>query len=135
MEVLFEEWLWARHSVSYTNLPGYFVIFDIYNKREGKFLSVNERNRRLEGIEIPVVPKIAERAFNGRDDLTQFLTRQSAFGDGSLEGIYLRIDESPTDGGLWLRRRGKIVRADFVQTIEEGGHWIHRDVERNKLMN
>lgn len=26
-----------------------------------------------------------------------------------------------------------IVRADFIQTIQEGGHWIHKDVERNSL--
>lgn len=35
MEVLFGEWLWARHSVAYTKLPAYFVAFDIYNKRQG----------------------------------------------------------------------------------------------------
>ena len=35
VEVLFGEWLWARHSVSYTKLPAYFVAFDIYNKRQG----------------------------------------------------------------------------------------------------
>ncbi|CAE7596047.1 BHLH140 [Symbiodinium pilosum] len=54
VEVLFGEWLWARHSVAYTKLPAYFVAFDIYNKRAGRFLSVRERNRRLEGLDIPV---------------------------------------------------------------------------------
>ena len=53
VEVLFGEWLWARHSVSYNKLPAYFVAFDIYNKRQGRFVSVRERNRRLEGLDLP----------------------------------------------------------------------------------
>jgi len=134
VEVLFGEWLWARHSVSYTKLPAYFVAFDIYNKRQGRFLSVRERNRRLEGLDLPVVPQLAERKFANQQELEAFLNRTSAFGDGPLEGVYLRIDEAVSEGGgLWHKRRGKIVRSDFIQNIQDGGHWIHKDVERNSL--
>lgn len=134
VEVLFGEWLWARHSVSYTKLPAYFVAFDIYNKRQGRFVSVRERNRRLEGLEIPVVPQLAERKFANRQELEAFLNRTSAFGDGPLEGVYLRIDDQVEEGGgLWHKRRGKIVRSDFIQTIQDGGHWIHKEVDRNSL--
>eukprot|EP00928_Gymnodinium_smaydae_P085518 TRINITY_DN68_c2_g1_i1.p1 TRINITY_DN68_c2_g1~~TRINITY_DN68_c2_g1_i1.p1 ORF type:complete len:773 (+),score=140.74 TRINITY_DN68_c2_g1_i1:74-2392(+) len=134
VEILFGEWVWARHSVSYTRLPAYFVAFDIYNKRTGRFCSARERDRRLEGFNIPIVPRICERAFNGRGDLEQLLELQSAYSDGPLEGVYLRIDEPISQGGgLYLAKRGKVVRADFVQTIEDGGHWTHRKVERNSL--
>ncbi|CAJ1395687.1 unnamed protein product [Effrenium voratum] len=134
VEVLFGEWLWARHSVAYTKLPAYFVAFDIYNKRTGRFVSARERNRRLEGLDIPVVPHLAERTFANRAALEAFLERTSAFGDAPLEGVYLRIDEPVAqNGGLWHKRRGKIVRPDFIQTIQDGGHWIHKDVERNTL--
>jgi len=133
VEVLFGEWVWACHSVEYSRLPGYFIAFDIYNKAEGRFVSAAERDRRLDGFGIPVVPRLAERTFHGREDLEQFLTTTSAFGEGFLEGIYLRIDESVEVGGLWLQRRGKVVRADFVQGIEEGGHWMNKEVKRNKL--
>lgn len=134
VEVLFGEWLWARHSVAYTKLPAYFVAFDIYNKRAGRFVSVRERNRRLEGLDIPVVPHIAQRTFASKEALQAFLEQGSAFSDGPLEGVYLRIDDPVEErGGLWHQRRGKIVRADFIQTIQEGGHWIHKDVERNSL--
>merc|ERR1712241_1642543 len=63
VEVLFGEWLWARHSVAYSKLPGYFVAFDIYNKRMGRFCSARERDRRLEGLDIPTAPRVAERSF------------------------------------------------------------------------
>lgn len=134
VEVLFGEWLWARHTVSYTRLPAYFVAFDIYNKRKGRFVSARERDRRLHGLDIPVVPRLADRVFRDRGELEALLTTQSSFGDDTLEGIYLRVDEREAqDGGLWMQRRGKIVRADFVQAIEDDGHWIHKNVERNKL--
>jgi hypothetical protein len=42
-------------------------------------------------------------------------------------------DQVEEGGGLWHKRRGKIVRSDFIQTIQDGGHWIHKEVERNSL--
>merc|ERR1719263_884517 len=47
VEVLFGEWAYERHTVSYSKLPGYFIAFDIYNKAEGRFVSARERDRRL----------------------------------------------------------------------------------------
>merc|ERR1712151_1130646 len=94
------------------------------------------RDRRLTAIGggIPVVPRLAQRAFGSRAELEALLSLQSAYGGGVLEGIYLRMDEAEEEGGgLWLRQRGKIVRADFIQGIEEGGHFINKEVVRNKL--
>lgn len=68
--VLFGEWLYAKHSVHYTRLPGYFLAFDIYDRAEGKFLSCRDRNRRLEGSGIPVVRLIAETTLSGREDVS-----------------------------------------------------------------
>jgi atypical dual specificity phosphatase len=136
VEVLFGEWTWQRHSVEYTKLPAYFVAFDIYNKSEGRFVSARERDRRLLelGGGIPAVPRLAERAFGSRAELEALLDLRSAYSDGPLEGIYLRMDEPDEQGGgLWNSRRGKIVRADFIQGIEDGGHFINKEVVRNKL--
>jgi atypical dual specificity phosphatase len=134
VEILFGEWVWARHSVHYNKLPAYFVAFDIYNKKEGRFVSARVRDQRLDGLGIPVVPRLNERTFSSKEDIIEFLNMTSAYGEGPLEGVYLRIDDSLEEGnGLWHKRRGKIVRSDFIQVIEEGGHWIHRDVERNQL--
>lgn len=70
--VLFGEWLYAKHSVHYTRLPGYFLAFDIYERAEGKFLSRRERNRRLEGSGIPVVRLVAETTLSGREDVSSY---------------------------------------------------------------
>lgn len=68
--ILFGEWLYAKHSIHYTRLPGYFMAFDLYDKSVGKFLSWRERNRRLEGTGIPVVRKISETEISGRKDVS-----------------------------------------------------------------
>jgi len=129
VEVLFGEWLCARHTVQYTRLPGYFVAFDIYNKRMGTFCSAAERDRRMAGLGIPCVRKLAQRAFNSKEDLLSLLEMQSAYGDGFVEGAYLRIDDDST--GQRNVARGKIVRPDFIQGIEE--HWINHEIVRNTV--
>jgi len=67
--ILFGEWLYAKHSIHYTRLPGYFMAFDIYDREAGKFFSWRERNRRLEGSEIPIVRQIAEVTLSGREEV------------------------------------------------------------------
>eukprot|EP01121_Diplochlamys_sp_Union-15-3_P022909 TRINITY_DN989_c0_g1_i3.p1 TRINITY_DN989_c0_g1~~TRINITY_DN989_c0_g1_i3.p1 ORF type:complete len:138 (-),score=16.13 TRINITY_DN989_c0_g1_i3:28-441(-) len=110
--ILFGEWCYQKHSIHYTNLPDYFLAFDIYDKSVGKFLSVNERNRLLEGSGIHTVRKIAEGKFS-KEKLLEFIDTESKYREGKVEGIYVRIDE-----GKYNKLRGKIVRPDFVQGID-----------------
>ena len=68
--VLFGEWLYAKHSIYYTRLPGYFMAFDLYDREVDRFYSWRERNRRLKDSEIPIVRQITERTLNGREDVS-----------------------------------------------------------------
>ena len=128
-EILFGEWCYARHSIAYSKLPAYFIAFDIFDRNRGAFLSRAERDARLAPYDIPVVPLIAERTFASMDDLLALLSTRSAFCDGEVEGVYLRIDDPRT--GLNVAR-GKIVRPDFIQGITE--HWQSKKLERNGLL-
>ena len=138
-EVLFGEWLAVKHSVHYSRLPGLFLAFDIFDKRSGTFCSAAERDRRLRGSGIPVVRTMAKRAFGSKAELLTLLEQRSAYTDGFVEGAYLRIDAADgreADGGEadgrrvgTNVRRGKIVRADFVQGITE--HWINAEIVKN----
>lgn len=66
--VLFGEWLHAKHSIHYKELPGYFLAFDIYDKKTNQFYSWRERNRLLESsTNIPTVRLVKETTFSGRD--------------------------------------------------------------------
>ena len=44
--ILFGEWCYATHSIKYDALPDWFVAFDIFDKKENKFFSVQRRNER-----------------------------------------------------------------------------------------
>lgn len=46
-----------------------------------------------------------------------------------VEGVYLRIEKDES-----LHRRSKVVREDFIQTINDGQHWSRRKIEKNSLM-
>ena len=79
--VLFGEWLYAKHSIHYTNLPGYFMAFDIYDCAEGKFVSRRERDRRLASSGIPTVRLIAETTLSGREDVSGHAQTRSLTAD------------------------------------------------------
>ena len=132
IEVLFGEWCALRHSVPYSRLPGPFIAFDIYNKRTRTFASVAERNRRLRGLGIPIVRQIARRRFHSAKELLALLDEHSAYGEGLVEGAYLRIDALTDEGGTTNCVRGKIVRPDFIQGCGDG-HWLSKEPIKNGI--
>lgn len=122
--MLFGEWCYARHTVNYTRLPSYFVAFDVYDREAGAFWSVARRNAFAAELGIMVVPERARGQFD-LDGLIALLG-ESVLTEGPAEGIYVRQED-----GDWLKQRAKLVRAEFVQAIEE--HWSKRGIEENQL--
>jgi len=125
--ILFGEWMYQQHSIHYTKLSDTFLVFDIFNKKESKFLSVDARNEMLEGSGLSSVPLIGRGKYE-LSDLQTLLSKESAFYEGPLEGVYLRID-----GDEFLRERAKIVRSDFLLEDEEGTvvHYSKKKLVRN----
>ncbi len=124
--ILFGEWVAARHSVSYTGLPDWFVAFDMYDVAEGEFWSTRRRDAFAEQIGLSVTPCL----IHGRTTLPalEALARQgtSLFGGAPLEGLVVRHDAG------WLNeRRAKLVRPGFTQAI--GDHWRRRTLEWNRI--
>ena len=48
--ILYGEWLYAKHTVFYTDLPHYFLEFDIYDKDRDVFLSTERRKAFLAAL-------------------------------------------------------------------------------------
>ncbi len=122
--ILFGEWCYAKHSIYYDSLPDWFLGFDLYDKKENKFLSISNRNSLFKQLSIVSVPFLGTGCFS-LDDLKQFLFK-SKVSDQISEGIYLRIDH-----GNWLQQRAKLVRSSFVQAVYE--HWSKTSIEPNQL--
>lgn len=121
--ILFGEWCYAVHSVFYDALPDWFVGFDICEKKTGKFLSVENRNRMLKRIGVECVPLLGQGIYSF-EELKQFFGK-SQFGTEEREGIYIRQDE-----GDYLCSRMKAVRDDFRQEIEV--HWTKKELRHNR---
>ncbi len=122
--ILFGEWCYARHSVFYGRLPDWFLGFDIYDKRIGRFLSTRRRDSFLNILNIARVPTIAHGRFTLAD--LEKLLSQSKLSDRPAEGLYLHLDQ-----GKWLGQRAKLVRPQFMQTMEQ--HWSRSAITPNRL--
>lgn len=122
--ILFGEWCYATHSIKYEALPDWFVAFDIFDKKENKFFSVQRRNEMLERMNVQKVPMLGRGKYS-LDQLMQFMGK-SKYGNGLGEGIYLRQDD-----GDYLKNRAKIVRNGFKQKIER--HWTKEKMHHNQI--
>ena len=114
--IIYGEWLYSTHSITYTKLPDYFIMFDLYDIDNGTFYSRNYLERILSDTEIKLVPLI----YKGNvtlDKLKSLVQTKSAFYDGLIEGVYVRSYDSKNTK---LRYRAKIVRTDFISGNE---HW------------
>lgn len=122
--ILFGEWCYARHSVMYTKLPDWFLGFDIFDRRAQKFPDIAKRDNVFTTLGITAVPFLDTGIFS-MPELERMLAT-SKFGDDPAEGLYLRYDK---DG--WLQERCKLVRASFVQPVQE--HWSKSALTPNRL--
>jgi len=123
--ILFGEWCNFKHSIHYDNLPDYFIAFDLFIKSEEKFVSRTELERRLANTGIPIIRRLSQGKALTKEDLLALLNSPSAYRhSGMVEGVYLRIDNDRFNVA-----RGKLVRPDFIQGIED--HWMTLKLEEN----
>jgi RNA ligase len=122
--ILFGEWCYAVHTVRYTRLPDWFLAFDVYDRAKREFWSVERRNDLVSRLGVVAVPELARGHFTL--DGLKGLTNRSQLTDGPTEGLYVRRESSGR-----LLTRAKLVRAEFVQAIDE--HWSKRALETNQL--
>lgn len=155
--VMYGEWCYAKHSCWYDRLPAYFLEFDIYDRREGRFLSTAARRALLDGSAIVSVPVLYEGPMPRTvKELRQFvrpsLAKSTAWRQKlehavqregqSLALVHRQTDLSDLAEGLYAKTesaahvegRYKWVRSDFVQAIlDSGSHHSQRPILPNQL--
>lgn len=122
--MLFGEWCYAVHSVRYSQLPDWFLAFDIYDRSCDEFWSAARRNALVAELGLALVPRLGA----GRFDLPglRTLLGNSHLADGPAEGLYVRRDATDR-----LVARAKLVRREFVQAIDQ--HWSKKRLQVNAL--
>ena len=154
--IMYGEWMYAKHSIYYDQLPHYFMEFDVLDRVTGKFLDTPSRHELLQGLPIGSVPVLAEGIFRKKEDLLAYLgnsryitenhiehLREDAGRMGLdadricretdasrlMEGIYIKVE----DNGEVVDRM-KYVRATFLQTVEESSQpWLDRPIVPNRI--
>ncbi|WNB75900.1 RNA ligase family protein [Methylomonas koyamae] len=122
--ILYGEWCYAQHSITYDSLPDWFLGFDVFDKNTEKFFSSPRRNEMFNALGIYQVPLI-QRGYFTLAELESLVSR-SQLSSHPAEGIYLRFDQ-----GDWLEQRAKLVRSNFIQEIEK--HWSRSTIKPNRL--
>ena len=135
--ILFGEWMYARHSIHYRQLPHYFFEFDIYDKQNHSFLSLQRRLELLAGTGIHTVPVVhvgrlaaeeLKRLIGPSNFDSQFDNPETRRTDNLMEGLYLRTEADGIVTG-----RAKFVRPEFVEKIKQSNHWQHQAMVPNQL--
>ena len=125
--ILFGEWCAARHSLDYDHLPDWFMLFDVYDKSQGRFWSVQRRNALAETYGFATVSCLHQGIVTTLDQLKAMLKEiPSRYRSGSPEGVVIRHDSKH-----WSEARAKLLRPDFTQAIEE--HWSRKRIQWNRL--
>lgn len=135
--LLYGEWLYARHSIHYRNLPHYFFEFDMFDKKEQRFLDLEHRLNLLSGTGIQTVPVIHRGAT--RIEALNKLIGPSQFDsefenpvtgrtDNLMEGVYLR-----TEANQQVMARAKFVRPEFTERVKLSQHWQQQKMVPNLL--
>jgi len=118
--------VYARHSIGYETLPGYFLVFGIYDENN-VCLSWDETVEWAEAMGLPTVPVLYRGEWNG-EMLQAWTSVPSAFGTEG-EGYVVRTAES-FDFEAFGEHVAKFVRKGHVQT---GDHWMNQAIVPNGL--
>ena len=154
--VVYGEWLYAKHTVFYDQLPHYFLEYDVLDTAANVFLSTERRQALLRHTPLVGVPVLYAGTPTTLEQLTTLLgpshyvgsawraalaaacaehsvdaARVAAETDpsGMMEGLYIKMEAE----GVVVARY-KYVRATFLSAVlSSGGHWLDRPIVPNQL--
>ena len=126
--LLFGEWCAARHSLDYTALPDWFLLFDVYDRSAGRFWSSARRNALASSARLMIVPQVLQGKTTAVALRQLVANTPSFYRQGPLEGVVIRRESAD-----WCEARAKLVRPDFTQAIDT--HWRKRAIEWNRIRN
>lgn len=133
----FGENVYAKHSIAYSGLPGYFLLFNIRDLNEPRWsnqcwLHWDDVEMWAQNLAIPTVPVLFKGVVHSEKELqklTEELAKQPSKLGGEREGVVVRVEDCFSDDEFG-RCVAKWVKKDFVQTSI---HWSKNEVVRNGL--
>lgn len=133
----FGEYVYAKHSIAYSELPGYFLLFGIRvdsfeNPKVGLWKSWQGVKEWARHLNIPTVPELEKTEVSSakelQDVVEKHMNQPSVYG-GEREGVVVRRTEGFSDNSF-DKAIAKSVRANHVTTSK---HWANQKIIPNKL--
>lgn len=154
--IMYGEWLFAKHTVYYNDLPHYFLEFDVLDRTTGQFLDTRCRQTLLSALPVVSVPVLQQRSFSAITQLKELLGASRFIRAPHLESLRAycvetglntekycaETDASPLMEGLYIkaeadgvvRQRLKFVRASYLQGVStDDTAWLQRTIIPNQL--
>lgn len=122
---VFGEWCYALHSIPYTSLPGYFLMFGLRDTKTKSMTWASWEDVELwvEELQLPTVPVLKLASVESIEKLrilTESLAAQPSVCGGEREGLVVRAARGFYDGDF-SKYVAKFVRKDHVASNDE--HW------------
>ncbi|MCL1913557.1 MAG: AAA family ATPase [Eubacteriaceae bacterium] len=111
--IMYGEWMYAKHTIFYDSLPHYFLEFDIYDRKTGKFLDTPSRHQMLEGLPIVSVPVLQRSVFGSITDLTSLVGHSNFIQEGHIGRLRDYCVKNREDA------MARIGETDHTRTMEE----------------
>ncbi|MDO7907784.1 RNA ligase family protein [Paenibacillus sp. JX-17] len=118
--------VYAKHSIEYSDLPGYFMLFSVWNE-QNVCLSWDETEEWAQRLGLVTVPVLYRGPWDEKA-LKACYTEKSTAG-GVQEGYVVR-NTAAFPYSEFRQNLAKFVRQNHVQTDE---HWLSRPIEPNGL--
>lgn len=154
--VVYGEWLHAKHTIFYDDLPAWFLEFDVLDLDADQFLATSARRALLRGLPIHSVPVLHEGTIDRPATMLRFLARSAYKSDSwrerlaaaasspphrpetvaeqtdssdLMEGLYVKVEERGV-----VTARYKYVRQDFLSRVQDSeSHWHDRPILPNGI--
>jgi hypothetical protein len=121
--VIYGDWMLAKHSIEYDQLPDWFIAYDVWSCDLGRFFSPKRCVEMLRDTGITFVDSTIE-TFYTPEEIIAFSERPSGCKNGAREGIVLKTEE-----GEFVKDSFKVVNKMFVRS----DNFNERSLIKNKL--
>lgn len=113
---VYGEWAYAKHSIKYTQLPDYFLVFAVFNMEEDRWFNWDSVKKVADNLDLPTVPVIRRGSFS--EEWKKEPSGESRYGDTREGFVYRTV--SGFQHKEFEKHMAKCVRNNHVQVDE---HW------------
>lgn len=126
--IMYGEWLYARHTVPYDNLPHYFLEYDVFDTQDSKFLTTPTRHKFWQNTPVNSVAVLSAGEFEKPSEIVSLLGKSVYMTSGQAEGLYLKVEDDNK-----VVSRYKYITKSFLDEILTSEHWSSRNLVKNSL--